>query len=143
VLTIEKLCFAFCELLVSISLEIDIRLRLIESDAFWKWALKEIIIPQKVEVIGPRSFLGCKLFSSISFDKDSQLKRIEVNAFRGSLLTSITIPRNLSFIDGSAILCIKRIAIEKGNESFMIEGSFILSSDRRKLIPYLVWSRQS
>jgi hypothetical protein len=136
VLTIGRGRFALCELLVSVSFEIDSQLREIESGAFSKSALKEIVVPTKVEVIGSSCFLGCRFFSSISFEKDSQLKRIEAKGFRRSLVTSITIPRRVSFIDGSAISCITKIAIEEDNQSFVVEGHFILTSDRRKLIRY-------
>jgi hypothetical protein len=98
--------------------------------------LSKIVVCRNIEIVGSRCFSYCKSFSSITFESNSRLTRIESESFSFSSLESIVIPRNVEFIDGSAFVgvTLSSIAIESGNEIFVIENDFLIDIVHHKLI---------
>jgi hypothetical protein len=95
-----------------------------------------IEIGRNIEILGSHCLFRCKLFSSIRFESNSRLTPIESFAFSKSSLKSIVIPRNVRFIDGSAFVgvTLSSIAIEPGNDRFVIENELLIDIVDHKLI---------
>lgn len=73
----------------------------IENRSFvWNYYLKEIDIPESVEIIEEVAFYECPKLAHVSFHEG--LKRIGREAFQGCALTSIDLPQSLFFIGRDA-----------------------------------------
>ena len=80
------------------------------------FALKQIIIPNGVALIGDHAFDSCTFLNRITIDKDSNLESIGYAAFADcESLTSIFIPKNVSDIGDAAFAnCVSLNLIQYG-----------------------------
>jgi hypothetical protein len=53
--------------------------------AFYECAIKSIVIPNNIEVIGDWCFSNCSSICEVTFESDSKLKEIHENAFSDHL----------------------------------------------------------
>jgi hypothetical protein len=70
----------------------------IDESAFAWSALKSIVIPSSVKIIGRQSFQGLRKLISVIFEDGSQLEKIERFAFSGSAIETIVIPSSVSIL---------------------------------------------
>lgn len=85
-------------------------LKSIGQGAFYLCAFKEITIPDSVEEIGERCFMGCDKLSRVRFGHSSSLKRIGKQAFHWGRedacpLTEIRIPRSVEILGDECFRC--------------------------------------
>jgi hypothetical protein len=95
-----------------------------------------VTIPWNIKTLGVACFSKCESLSSISFESNSRLIRIESDAFSFSSLRSIVIPRSVQCIKGSAFIGLTQtsILVQPGNETFTIEGAFLVDILHHRLI---------
>jgi hypothetical protein len=97
----------------------------IADSAFTESALKSIVIPLSVVVLGKASFALCKSLESVIFESGSRLERIETGAFRESGLKSIEIPSFVVVLgvrSFSRCTSLRYVAFENGSRLERIEG---------------------
>lgn len=91
---IRHICpYAFngCEL-ITIEFSKDLKLQIIDSNAFRNTSLTTISIPSQVIEIKKFAFFCCHQLQRIEFQNDSKLQKIETDAFSNSIIERITIP---------------------------------------------------
>lgn len=92
-------------IVTDITFEENSKLKVIGEHAFVTAPIKEIYIPDTVEVIGERAFAQCHDIEHIYFGESSQLKKIGYNAFdRCYSLETINIPLCVEEIDERAFM---------------------------------------
>jgi hypothetical protein len=93
-------CFAQQTHLSAVSFEADSRVRRIGDHAFdGSRALRSIVIPSTVEMLGESCFSGCTRLSTVSFEPNSRLSAIGRWAFDGcSTLTTVWVPSHIRSI---------------------------------------------
>jgi hypothetical protein len=78
----------------------DCALKCIQSKAFSFASCREIVIPHKVEGLGPECFSFCESLTSVIFQRVPVLARMDLKAFHScSSLKEIIIPRNVETIE--------------------------------------------
>ncbi|MDR2412575.1 MAG: leucine-rich repeat domain-containing protein [Holosporales bacterium] len=60
--------------------------------------MKEIVLPEGIDILGEEVFSECRTLTSVLFGSDSRLSRIESRAFRATGLMEIIIPASVEFI---------------------------------------------
>jgi hypothetical protein len=134
---IEELCFSRNKDLIEVIFEEGSRLRLIDECAFFRTGLKSIGIPASVEVIGDRCFCDSQNLCEVTFERESNLKEIKNRAFFATNLRNLEIPSKCQFLTGSSLNGMKSFSISKENPFLRVEGRFLKSTDRKRLIWYM------
>jgi hypothetical protein len=133
---IGKKCFSYCRSLCEVTFETGSKLQRIERSAFYGNGLKKITIPSSVELIGESGFFSCKSLCEITFEAGSRLKEIGDGAFSGTSLPKIEIPSKCEVLTSTSLRGVKSVTISRENPFLAIEGSMIVSPDRKRLIRY-------
>jgi hypothetical protein len=110
-----------------------------ESEAFSFSSLQSILIPRRVEILGPKCFSSCKFLSSMTFKVNAHLTRIESDAFSYSSLQSILIPQNVEILGSNSFsycLSLSSITFESNSHLTRIESeAFSYSALQSIVIP--------
>jgi hypothetical protein len=118
----------------------NLYLRQIGPEAFCGCsALKSILIPAGIEILGDYAFSKCTSLSEIIFEPGSKLTQIENSVFLGcSSLTSICIPANVEKIcPGCFFLCTSLVGVsfQSGSKLTLMEaGAFLVCHSLRSLV---------
>jgi hypothetical protein len=132
---IGESCFSECESLKAVIFEDECNLKRIEKQAFWSIGHRSIRIPSNVEFIGESCFSYSQSLSEVIFARNSCLKEISRMAFSRSGLECIEVPDQCEILDG-AFFGLKSVSISSSNPFFIVEGGFVFSRDKRKIIRY-------
>jgi hypothetical protein len=130
-------CFSGCKFLCEVTFESNSSLRCIERIGFEKCGLKSIQVPASVESIGAFCFCECSCLCEVTFESESLLKEIGMHAFDGAIVSAIEIPKKCEKLSGLSILDIENVAISEGNPFFVMDESFLKTSDKKVLVRYL------
>jgi len=107
--------------------------------AFARSAIRNVTIPDSVEVIEHGAFEGCKNLISVNFGANSRLNSIDVFAFWESGIRSITIPDSVEAIHQSAFFdCKNLMSVNFGENSrlnYIGRSAFTCSSILNITIP--------
>jgi hypothetical protein len=105
-----EFCFRLSEI-TSVKFETESELMTIGKHCFEGCALREIMVPDKVAVLGEGCFCGNHQLGSLSFGGHSQLKRIDDSCFRGCPLSRISIPRSVELLGSAAFAACSRLRL--------------------------------
>jgi hypothetical protein len=134
---IDKCCFCSCGFLSEVTFEPKSKLKQIEDHAFESTALKKAIIPSSVEVIGECCFWSCQSLREISFEKDSKLREMGDCALKKTEIERFEIPSKCQLLNGLSLRDVQFVTVSKENPFFAVEGPFLMSYDRKRLIRFL------
>jgi hypothetical protein len=106
-------------------------------DAFFRTGLRKMTIPSSVEVIGECCFSTSRFLCEITSETGSKLKEIGRWTFDGINLAKIALPSKCEFLITISLRNVKSVTIFRDHPVFVIAESFVLSSDRKRLVRYL------
>ena len=94
-----------------------------------KRALKKIVVPDTVEIIGSGAFVNCSFLKSISLSKTSSIAVIEDYAFTGcSLLHQITIPKSIKHIGRNPFTGCKELFLNSLSPRYLVRDGFVFDN---------------
>lgn len=115
---------AFCESGVA-TLNLGNGLKAIESKAFYGTPIKELVLPDSLEYMGPMVFSNCDSLESVTLN--TTLESISYGAFAGcQALSAIVIPENILYIEETAFSeCVNLTDVDiKNPEVYIGYGAF-------------------
>jgi hypothetical protein len=98
---------------------------------------EQVVVKKEVEIIGESCFHFCLFVREITFEEESELREIGKWAFSNTHVSNLEIPPKCEILDGSSLMDVKSVTVSKENPFFVIEDSFLKSSDRKRLIRYM------
>jgi hypothetical protein len=92
-------------------------------------ALKKIVIPDTVEIIGSGAFVNCSFLKSISLSKSSSIAVIEDYAFTGcSSLHQITIPKSIKHIGRNPFTGCNELFLNSLCPRYLVRDGFVFDN---------------
>lgn len=100
---ITEYAFRSSEAITEFSFGANSKVEVLQHESFYHCeALRSIVIPASVRVVGEDCFLWADSLSSITFESGSQLETIETAGFLATGISTITLPKTLKTIGNRA-----------------------------------------
>ena len=113
------------------------RTTLLVAFAFFKSAVKEVVLPSKLLTIYDQAFYDCKFLESLTIPNSVYF--LEARFIFKCPIKSIYIPKNVKLLTGDILLSssfLKEIKVDSKNKDFCDVDGVLYSKDKKDLIKY-------